>query len=597
MFDKLKIIITSENQASHLHLREILSSLTLANFDAALLTRPTIHIDSVFDIGAAEKLIQKNALGRIKYQLLLAEINQFNLHNLQQIKQIQKLDPELFTIIASVSPQSWREVVKFLGLDSRVLFIKTPFNSGETTTLIRNIIYERWLKCFFENHLFDQLQLDHEQETTSIFDLTETSVISEVVHFEEKLSQILSMGYIHRSNTALVCISIEGVMSVRGGVADYITAHLMNDVKERLQQYMAEGWILGFWGQGRFGIIIPGISDHKICEKQLLALNEKLTEIYKIYGDELIISISIGVAFSESIVTSAMELINHAQNAVRMTSPQQKIHIAFYNTYIANKKIRNLMLESELKKAIQEDEFEILFQPIINIKQNRVAGVEVLVRWHHPTLGLLLPYEFLNLAEEANLLIALNELVINKAFAQVKAWLFYGIKVALNIPVEHLLSENFAEIMNALCQKYEIPIESVELEITEEQALEQSLEVIEVIHRIKHHGYQVVLDDFGVGYSSLQYLSNFPVDKIKIDRSFLFINSPKQVNIVKAILALCQKLNIRSVCEGVEEYRQFGFLEKTDCDEIQGFLFSHPLPAENVEPFIKGFSLDNFLLR
>lgn len=594
VFDKLKIIITSKNQASHLQLREILSNLNLSCLNTPQGTRLEIFIDSLFDLSVAEKFIQKSVLDNINYHLFFAEINRFSLPYLQEVKAIQKLDPDLFIIIVSSSTQHWHEVIRFLGLNGRILFLKTPFNVQETLLAAQNIIHERVLRQFFNHHLCQQLQLSKEVEVSPGSGSDSNLAIFEGIHFEEKLNQILSMGYVEHSDTGLVCISLEGATPVGGGTIEYINESLFNAIKERLQYHIAEGWVLGDWGQGRLGIIIPRVFDHKVCKKQLLSLYGKLTEAYEIYGAKLIISISIGVAFSEAVVTSAIKLTAHAQSAVRITSPQKKVHIAFYNIQEEQKKIHSLLLESDLKKAIRNDEFEVFFQPLINIKQNRVSTVEVLTRWRHPSLGLLSPGEFLVLAEEANLLTALNELVINKALAQASPWVRYEIKIALNIPVRHLLSENFVETMNLVCQKHNVPADAIELEVTEEQALEQSLEVIEVIHKIKHYGYHVVLDDFGVGYSSLHYLSSFPVDKVKIDRSFLHVNSPKQNNIIKAILQLCQKLNISSVCEGVEEYKQFIFLSGTECDEIQGFLFSRPIGQAHVEPFIKSFSLDTF---
>lgn len=594
VFDKLKIIITSKNQASHLQLREILANLNLCRLNIAQGARLRISIDSLFEMSIAGKFIQKSVLENASYHLFLVEMNKFNLSYLQEIKAIQKLDPELSIIIASSSTQHWHEVIKFLGLNGRILFLKTPFNAQETLLAVQNIIHERWLKQFFNCHLFQQLYSCEGIVESPSLSLDNKLVIFDSVHFKEKLSQTLSLGYVEHFNTGLACISIEGVTPLGGGTVGHITESLLNAIKERLQCHAIEGWTLGDWGQGRFGIIIPRVFDRKVCEKQLSSLYDKLTEAYEIFDVKLIISISIGMAFSESVMTSATKLTDHAQSAVQIIRPKKKAHIAFYNIEEEQKKIHNLLLESELKKAIRNDEFEAFFQPLINIKQNRVSTVEVLARWRHPDLGLLLPGEFIALAEEANLLTALNELMIDKALGQAKPWLRYGIKIALNIPVRHLLLENFVETMNTVCQKYDVPPWAIELEITEEQALEQSLEVVEVIHEIKRHGYHVALDDFGVGYSSLQYLSNFPVDKIKIDRSFLCINSPKKDNIIKTILQLCQKLNICSVCEGVEDYRQFAFLSETQCDEIQGFLFSRPIAQAHVEPFIKNFSLDSF---
>ncbi len=595
LLNELKMIMTSEHQASHLYLRETLSNITIPCVETGKIIQPNIYIDSLFNITNVQNLISQSVLDQANYQLWIFEVQQFDLALLQQIKIIQKLDKNLFVLIVPSSVDYWAEMIKFLGVNERIIFLETLFNAEELIKLVRNIVCKQSVSTFLNRYLVRQLDVHQSSQTIFAVKNGDVQPILSNTDFEEKLSQILSNGYIEQFNTALVSITIDRITLIRGETADYIIEHLIDHINERFIQCLPGGWIIGRWVDENFGIIIPRVNNQKTCEKQLLALYSKLTNVYNVYGNDLIISISIGVAFSDGVVTSAGELTSYAKSAVTLTTPPHKKYIAVYAKHIAQKKIHRLMLESDLKKALVEDELDVYFQPIIDLKQNRVSGVEVLVRWHHPTLGLLSPLAFLGIAEEANLLPTLNEFVINKALALIKPWLQYNIKVAFNIPVEHLLEEHFVEKMNALCQQHDINPHIIELEITEEQALEQSFEVTSVIHKIKQYGYQVVLDDFGVAYSSLQCLGHFPVDKIKIDRSFICGTSPKQGNIVRAILQLCQQLNIISLCEGVEDYRQFVFLENTACDEIQGFLFSLPLSHDLVESYIKNFSIHQFL--
>ena len=595
MLNELKVIITSEHQTSHLSLRETFSNITMPCIETGEIIQPSIYIDSLFNITNVQNLISESVVNHAPYQLWILELPQFDLSFLQQVKIIQKTDRNLFILIVLSSLDDWSEMIKFLGINDRIIFLETIFNPEEIIKLIRSIVYKQSGAMFLNRYLVRQLDLHQSSQTSLVVKNSETQQTLNSVHFEEKLNKILSNGYVEQFNTALVSITIDRITLIRGETADYIIEHLMNHINERLFQYLPEGWIVGRWVDESFGIIIPKVNSQKTCEKQLLALYSKLTNVYNVYENDLIISISIGVAFADGVITSAKELMSHAKSAVTLTMPPHKKYIAVYAEHIAQKKIHRLMLESDLKKALVEDELDVYFQPIIDIKQNRVSGIEALVRWQHPTLGLLFPLEFLAIAEEANLLPTLNEFVINKALSLIKPWMQYNIKVAFNIPVEHLLEENFVEKMNALCQQHGINPNVIELEITEEQALEQSFEVTSVIHKIKQYGYQVVLDDFGVAYSSLQCLGHFPVDKIKIDRSFICGTSPKQGNIVQAILQLCQNLKIISLCEGVEDYRQFVFLANTTCDEIQGFLFAPALSKDLVESYIKNFSIHHFV--
>ena len=323
-------------------------------------TQPEILIQSLFDVTVAGKFIQKSVLENLKYHLFFAEMNKFNPFYLQEIKIIQKLDPDLFIIIASSTTQPWPEVIKFLGGKGRLLFLKTPFNVQETLVATQNILQERVLKQFFNRHLCQQLQLSEKGEEEFKQKSDRQFVIFEGIHFEEKLTHILSMGYVEHFNTGVVCINLEGVIPVGGEGIEYDES-LLNVIKERLQCYLVEGWILGDWGQGHLGIIIPRVFDHKMCKKQLWFLYGKLTEIYEIYGTKLIISISMGVAFSETVVTSALKLINHAKRAVQITSSQKKGSIVFYTPQEEQKKIHSLLLESDLKKALRKDEFQVFF--------------------------------------------------------------------------------------------------------------------------------------------------------------------------------------------------------------------------------------------
>lgn len=588
----VKILMISESQSSHLKLREALLNFTLINFDTGKSHHSTIDIDSLFEMNDAEKCIKKSILKKINYHVLIVEINQFDLQILHQIQKIQKIDQALFIIIASESSQNWPEISYFLGQEEQLLFFSLPFDSQEFVKIIQNIFYIQQLKFSLNSYFSPQLQLSHSQQ----FKGEQEKIVLAAPEFEEKLNQVLSQGYVERFNTALVFINIDSTTLVKGEAAEYVTEYLLKMIKIRLQHSLKEDWILGQWAPESFGIIIPQLANQKVCEKQLLSLHDKLTELYKIYDRKLIASVSIGVGFSYGNVTAASELKVQAKSAVKATRSPSKRQIAFYNSQVTQKKNHRLMLETELKKAIQVDQFEVHFQPIINIQQKRVSGIEILVRWRHPTLGLLLPYKFLTLAQEGNLLTAMNELVISKVLATAKIWLNYNIKIAFNLPVEHLLQEVFIESMNLLCQKHAISPHCIELEVTEEQALGDSKEVKEIIEKIKYYGYHVVLDDFGVGYSSLQYLAHFPIDKIKIDRSFLNISSPKQNDIIKSILQLCHKHNIRSLCEGVEDYEQYAFLAAAGCEEIQGFFFSRPLSEELIEPYLRDFSMEKFLI-
>lgn len=249
-------------------------------------------------------------------------------------------------------------------------------------------------------------------------------------------------------------------------------------------------------------------------------------------------------------------------------------------------------VKAELLNAIKNQEFILHYQPQFNLLSGQFEGVEALVRWAHPKHGILLPAEFIPHAEESDLIVHLGEWVLKTACLQVKHWQDKGLstmRVAVNVSGRQFQQKNFVELVMAVLQEAKLNSESLELEITENIIIHDDDErIIQTIHRLKKLGVQIALDDFGTGYSSISYLKKIPVDRIKIDRTFIQ-NINEQIDdaaIVKAIIALATSLNLHVLAEGVETLQQLELLLSQECKEAQGYYFSKPLPAEEVEKFL-----------
>jgi EAL domain-containing protein (putative c-di-GMP-specific phosphodiesterase class I) len=246
-----------------------------------------------------------------------------------------------------------------------------------------------------------------------------------------------------------------------------------------------------------------------------------------------------------------------------------------------------LKLEFELRQAIMGEEFELYYQPLLSLRQNRVSGCEALLRWHHPTRGLISPAEFIPLAEETGLIAVLGEWVLKAACAAAASWPD-DVKVAVNVSPVQFKDRNLVQtVVNAL-KATGLPGRKLVLEITEAVLLDDDEAVLIALHRLRELGIQIALDDFGTGYSSLSYLRRFPFDKIKIDRFFIkdVLDNESSRSIIEAVVNIANSANITTVAEGVETEQQLKVLRKLGCTEIQGYLFSAPLTAPEILPLL-----------
>ncbi|WP_147370388.1 EAL domain-containing protein [Lysinibacillus yapensis] len=247
---------------------------------------------------------------------------------------------------------------------------------------------------------------------------------------------------------------------------------------------------------------------------------------------------------------------------------------------------QSVHLESELKKALAGNEFRLFYQPKVNLSTGKIEGMEALIRWEHPEKGLIPPAEFIPIAEESGLIIPMGEWVLRNACLQTKEWIesgFSPLVMSVNLSVRQLYQPNLVEAVEQILKETQLAPEYLELEITESMMVDKNL-VIEVIKELRTLGVQMSLDDFGTGYSSLHYLNEFQIDSIKIDQSFIRNCTSNSYNssIVKMIIEMAHRLNLKIVAEGVETKEELIFLQKNSCNQGQGYLFSRPLPAEEI---------------
>jgi diguanylate cyclase (GGDEF)-like protein len=338
-------------------------------------------------------------------------------------------------------------------------------------------------------------------------------------------------------------------------------------------------------GDDEFTLLLPGMGRGDDTAAVAQALLAAMAAPFRAGGQDLSITAGIGIAVFPDDGMEASALASHAGVAARHANEQGGKGYQFYAKELNATSLKRLSVESELRRALEQDELRIFYQPKVRAHNGRGTGAEVLVRWAHPERGLVSPVEFIPIAEETGLIVPLGEWVLRAACAQSKAWLNAGLRVprvTVNVSGKQFHAPQMTETVVSALKASGLAPQYLGIELTESAVMGNAERHIRTLHELKALGVTLSIDDFGTGYSSLSYLKRFPLDELKIDRSFVsgVDTDPDNAAIVIAIIAMAHCLGLSVVAEGVETQAQLAFLKSKSCDECQGFLFAKPMPAE-----------------
>lgn len=362
---------------------------------------------------------------------------------------------------------------------------------------------------------------------------------------------------------------------------------LLQELGMRLRSCLPESDLLARHHGDEFVAVSHGLSTAQdaslVAQKMLNALSRPIM----IEGHEVYVTGSIGISVFPGDGEDADILISNADAAVSRAKDMGRNHFQFYTMDMDAKTSRRLSLESELRRALDRGEFLLHYQPQFDLAGRRITGFEALVRWQHPKLGLVPPNDFIPLAEETGLIAQLGEWVLREACAQAKTWHANGhpnLRIAVNLSSRQFFQENVLDTVTRALNETQLPPSCLELELTESCVMQNPDEAIATLRQIHDMGIRIAIDDFGTGHSSLNHLKRFPIDCLKIDRSFVndVTMNPEDGAIVQAIIAMAHGLKLHVVAEGVETIEQLRYLESFNCDMIQGYLLSRPLTAEQI---------------
>jgi diguanylate cyclase (GGDEF)-like protein/PAS domain S-box-containing protein len=415
--------------------------------------------------------------------------------------------------------------------------------------------------------------------------------------FKEHLMQALAYSQRHERLMAVMFIDVDRFKQINDtfghslgdlllkGIAGRLKACLRrSDCVARLKLEETEASI-GRFGGDEFTILIPDIPNVQAVAKIARRILESISEQFDLDGQEIIVTSSIGISIYPHDGRSAESLLKHADLAMYAAKDKGRSGYHFYNDSMNKKTYDRLTLENNLRKAIKRDEFSIYYQPKIEIKTRRLVGAEALLRWNHPTKGLITPSQFIPVAEETGLIKPMGLWGFHAVCKQSVQWQkdgFSPIPISVNLSAIQFQQRDLTDKIIRILSETKIDPQLIEMEITESTLMQNEEDAGRILMRLKDLGISISIDDFGTGYSSLYYIKRFTLDTLKIDRSFIKdLNvDPDDRAITRAIIALAKTLGLKVIAEGVEEKAHLEVLRDMGCDQAQGFYFSPPLPAE-----------------
>ncbi|TNF34088.1 MAG: EAL domain-containing protein, partial [Gammaproteobacteria bacterium] len=399
---------------------------------------------------------------------------------------------------------------------------------------------------------------------------------------KDRLNQAISQAKRKNTRLAVLFLDLDRFKVVNDTLGHMIGDQLLQAVSMRLKKCVREGDTLGRIGGDEFTLLLPEIKSSADSELVAQKIIDALKDPFCINGHEFFVSTSIGIAHYPEDGQSMETLIKHADIAMYHVKGNGKDGYKFYANNMNEIYSRHMSLENDIRRAIQNKQFQVYYQPQVNIETNEIFAMEALIRWNHPTQGIISPTEFISIAEETGLIQPLGDWVLRQACEDLKLWREAGlmdVRIAVNLSACQLDQDNIvADITNTL-KRNNIPGDRFEIEITENVLMKDIENCILKLTQLSEFGIKIAIDDFGTGYSSLNYLKKLPIDTIKIDRSFIhdMHNSDEDSSIIRAIIAMAKGLNLNIISEGVETEAQLEQLRAWRCKNVQGFLFGRPI--------------------
>lgn len=409
--------------------------------------------------------------------------------------------------------------------------------------------------------------------------------------FNGRLLQAVRRATRRQARLALLFIDLDRFKQINDTLGHAAGDELLRVTSRRMSATVPSGAIVARLGGDEFTVLLPDIAGEAAVQGIAQALLDAFIEPANLGGNEVVISPSIGIAYFPEHGEDPGTLLKHADAAMYSAKDAGRNTWRVYNDELAHLTRQRVALEAGLRRALERREFQLVFQPIVRLADRRIVALETLLRWHHPEFGTIAPDVFVPILEESGMVVTVGSWVLSEALAQLSHWRAIGftdLRLAVNISTLQLLRGELDKDIAERLRHFDLPGECLELELTESLVMANPEQSIRSLDALAAMGVGIVVDDFGTGYSSLSYLKKLPINKLKIDKSFIrdIGRDPDDTTIVNIVIALAHVLELKAVAEGVETTEQLAFLASSGCDHVQGYLLCRPLPAVEIEQFM-----------
>lgn len=409
--------------------------------------------------------------------------------------------------------------------------------------------------------------------------------------FKDRFSEAMLRARRSKQMMAVMALGLDNFKNINNSLGRSVGDMLLKEVSGRLVTCLREVDTIARFGGDEFNILLENIEDAQGAVIAAEKIIKSLADPFMFEGDELFITVSIGLTYFPTDGETYDTMIRNADIAMSRTKELGKNSYQIFTSALDEKIKRRLELENFLRKAVEKNEFVVYYQPKVNIMSGAILGMEALVRWRRSDGKMISPGEFIPLAESTGLIVPIGEQVMRTACTATKGWHEMGFEhliVSVNLAARQLDQDDILDVVASVLDDTGLPSSGLCLEVTESSMMNDLDKTLETLNAFKEMGIKVSMDDFGTGYSSLSHLKKFPIDELKIDRSFV-MNLPHAADdsaIANTIISMAHALNLKVIAEGVEKKDQLEFLRDNGCGEIQGYLFSPPVPADEFEALL-----------
>jgi diguanylate cyclase (GGDEF)-like protein len=626
-----RLLVVDDNEAIHDDLKKILLPRKIDSaleddeaflFGSVALHETTFTVDSAFQGQEGLECLQKAKDAGQPYALAFVDIRMPpGWDGIETISHLWKTDPNVQVVICTAySDYSWIDIERRLGISDNFVILKKPFDPIEVTQLT-HALTSKWVATRQARSRVEELDLMVKTRTTelnaAISELEQAKRLAEIAALQDSLTKLPNRRLFQERMTlaiqqaarnpdylcALLYLDLDRFKVINDSLGHEAGDNVLIEVAQRLEACIRLSEdagdappredLVARLGGDEFAILLDNIRGVSDALRVANHISQTLAIPFSVCGKDFVVSGSVGIATSASHYTASEDMLRDADTAMYRAKAAGAGRCALFDESMHIQAVERLQLESEMRLALERNEYFLCYQPIISLKEGKLTGFEALIRWRSPSRGIVAPNDFIPMAEETGLIVPIGTWVLQEACRQIGHWQQkFGASPALNVSVNisalQLSQPDLLDLVKQTLRETKIDALSLHLELTESLTMEEPERIIPLLKEMQNINVKISIDDFGTGYSSLSHLHRFSVDTLKIDRSFVSnmeVNN-RNLDIVRTIVSLAHNLGMKVIAEGVETITQANSLKSMSCDFVQGYFFSRPLDCAAVESLL-----------